>query len=152
MYVAHNAQVRSTATSSPHRCNLKPEDRISAAGHLFGRERTALTAVREPFKDAFGPHCFYCGMHLPAKNPIDHVLPWSLVGIDGLANIVLACARCNGDKSGALPAVTIVDRVMQRERDVLDEIAAELQWPTQHDGSPRPSPDHFALNRSMDTL
>ena len=87
------------------------------------RERTALAAVREPFKDAFGPHCFYCGTHLPANNPIDHVLPWSLVGIDGLANLVLACARCNGDKSGALPAVAIVDRVLERERRVLEEIA-----------------------------
>ena len=83
------------------------------AGHLFGRERTALAVVREPFKEAFGPHCFYCGTHLAANNPIDHVLPWSLVGIDGLSNLVLACARCNGDKSGALPAVTIVDRVLR---------------------------------------
>jgi hypothetical protein len=103
------------------------------AGHLFGRERTALAVVRAPFKDAFGPHCFYCGTHLPDNNPIDHVLPWSLVGIDGLANLVLACPRCNGDKSGALPAVTIVDRVLDRERDVLEEIASALQWPTQHD-------------------
>ena len=82
------------------------------AGHLFGRDRTALAVVREPFKEAFGPHCFYCGTHLPANNPIDHVLPWSLVGIDGLSNLVLACARCNGDKSGALPAVAIIDRVL----------------------------------------
>ena len=67
------------------------------------------------------------------NNPIDHVLPWSLVGIDGLANLVLACARCNGDKSGALPAVAIVDRVLERERDVLEEIASALQWPTQHE-------------------
>ncbi len=103
------------------------------AGHLFGRERTALAALREPFKAAFGPHCFYCGAHLPANNPIDHVLPWSLVGIDGLSNLVLACARCNGDKSGALPAVSIVDRVLGRERNVLEEIASRLQWPTQHD-------------------
>jgi hypothetical protein len=103
------------------------------AGHLFGRERTALTAVREPFKKAFGPHCFYCGTHLAANNPIDHVLPWSLVGIDGLSNLVLACARCNGDKSGALPAVLFVDRVLERDREVLEAIAAELQWPTQHD-------------------
>lgn len=103
------------------------------AGHLFGRERTALAAVREPFKEAFGPHCFYCQTHLPPNNPIDHVLPWSLVGIDGLSNLVLACARCNGDKSGALPAVTIVDRVLQRDRDVLEQIASELVWPTQHD-------------------
>jgi HNH endonuclease len=103
------------------------------AGHLFGRERTALAAVRGPFKEAFGPHCFYCGTHLPDNNPIDHVLPWSLVGIDGLSNLVLACARCNGDKSSALPAVTIVDRVLGRERDVLEQIASELLWPTQHD-------------------
>jgi len=105
----------------------------NVAGHLFGRERTALAAVREPFKDAFGPHCFYCGAHLPANNPVDHVLPWSLVGIDGLSNLVLACARCNGDKSGALPALDIVDGVLQRDREVLEQIASDLQWPTQHD-------------------
>ena len=101
------------------------------AGHLFGRERTALNLVREPFKDAFGPHCFYCGTHLPANNPIDHVLPWSLVGIDGLANLVLACARCNGDKSGALPAIGIMDRVLDRDQQVLEDIASAIQWPTQ---------------------
>jgi len=103
------------------------------AGHLFGRERTALATVREPFKKAFGPHCFYCATHLPVNNPVDHVLPWSLVGIDGLANLVLACARCNCDKSGALPAIAIVDRVLARDRGVLEQIASEIQWPTQHD-------------------
>ena len=103
------------------------------AGHLFGRERAVLNTVRQPFKEAFGPHCFYCGRHLPADNPMDHVLPWSLVGIDGLSNLVLACARCNGDKSRALPAVMIVERVLRRERGALEEIASALQWPTQHD-------------------
>lgn len=104
------------------------------AGHLFGRERIALAAVREPFKDAFGAHCFYCGAHLAADNPIDHVLPWSLVGIDGLTNLVLACSRCNGDKGNLLPAVEIVDQVLGRDRQqILDDIAAELQWPTQRD-------------------
>lgn len=102
------------------------------AGHLFGRDRVALRAVRAPFRDAFGPHCFYCGTHLPADNPIDHVLPWSLVGIDGLANLVLACARCNTDKRHALPAVSIVDRVLERDIDVLEEIATEIRWPTEH--------------------
>ena len=55
------------------------------------------------------------------------------VGIDGLSNLVLACARCNGDKSGALPTTRIVGRVLARERDVLEEIASALQWPTQHE-------------------
>ncbi|MCQ4360912.1 HNH endonuclease [Mycobacterium gordonae] len=101
------------------------------AGHLFGRERTALAIVREPLKDVFGAHCFYCRSHLPSDNPIDHVLPWSLVGIDGLANLVLSCARCNGDKSGALPAVQIIDRVLARDRNGLEQIARDIQWPTQ---------------------
>jgi hypothetical protein len=103
------------------------------AGHLFGRERTALAAVREPFKAAFGANCFYCGAHLAASSPIDHVLPWSMVGIDGLANLVLACARCNGDKGGAVPAVGIVDRALGRDRVVLEQISSELAWPMQRD-------------------
>lgn len=108
------------------------EDRFpDIAGHLFGRERVDLGRVREPFMQAFGPHCFYCGTHLAPGNPIDHVLPWSLVGIDGLANLVLACSRCNGDKGGALPAVTIVDRVLDRDPKILEEIASEIHWPTQ---------------------
>jgi 5-methylcytosine-specific restriction endonuclease McrA len=116
------------------RMNKSLDERVpDVAGHLFGRERTALTAVRGPFKEAFGPHCFYCRTHLPESNPVDHVLPWSLVGIDGLTNLVLACARCNGDKSGALPAVAIVDRVLERDRQTLEDLATELQWPTQHD-------------------
>ena len=61
------------------------------AGHLFGRERTAWPPSASRSRMRSAPHCFYCGTHLPANNPIDHVLPWSLVGIDGLANLVLAC-------------------------------------------------------------
>lgn len=104
------------------------------AGHLFGRKRSVLSAVREPFKDAFGPHCFYCGTRLPSDSPIDHVLPWSLVGIDGLSNLVLSCIRCNSDKGGALPAVQLVDRVLADERtQSLEQIAITLEWPTQRD-------------------
>lgn len=102
------------------------------AGHLFGRDRTALAAVRGPFKEAFGPRCFYCQSGLPADNPVDHVLPWSLVGIDGLANLVLSCARCNTDKRHALPAVDLVDRVLGRDLMVLEQIATEIRWPTEY--------------------
>ena len=103
------------------------------AGHLFGRTRIALAPVRGPFKEAFGPHCFYCGARLRADNPIDHVLPWSLMGIDGLANLVLSCTSCNTDKRQSLPATTIVDRVLERDRLVLEQIATEIRWPTEYD-------------------
>jgi hypothetical protein len=103
------------------------------ASHLFGRERIALAAVREPLKDAFGARCFYCDTKLGRDNPIDHVLPWSLLGLDGLANLVTACRRCNGDKSNALPALSIVDQALARDRRILEDIATSLEWPTQYD-------------------
>jgi hypothetical protein len=46
------------------------------AGHLFGRERAALTAVRQPLKEAFGPHCFYCGTHLPPNSGRPNMNGW----------------------------------------------------------------------------
>ncbi|RRR39954.1 hypothetical protein EHH44_21200 [Mycolicibacter terrae] len=77
--------------------------------------------------------CFYCDTALQPDNPIDHVLPWSLVGIDGLANLVLACPRCNGDKRHALPSLQIVDRALGRDRGALEQIAADISWPTQYE-------------------
>lgn len=116
-----------------HMNKFLAEEVPDVAGHLFGRDRTALAPVREAFTEAFGPHCFYCRARLPHSSPVDHVLPWSLVGIDGLANLVLACTACNSDKRAALPALTLVDRVLDRDCLVLEEIATEIQWPTQRD-------------------
>ena len=45
------------------------EDVPDVAGHLFGRERIALAAVREPLKDAFGARCFYCNTPLSRRQP-----------------------------------------------------------------------------------
>lgn len=80
------------------------EEGQDVAGHLFGRVRIALQPVRSALLDAFGAHCFYCGAGLGSSSPLDHVLPWSRVALDGLANLVQACQRCNSDKSNALPA------------------------------------------------
>jgi hypothetical protein len=29
--------------------------------------------------------------------------------------------------------VSIIDRVLERDREVLEQIASDIQWPTQHD-------------------
>ena len=108
-------------------------DAPDVAGHLFGRDRISLAPARAALKEAFGPHCFYCGSRLAADNPVDHVLPWSRVGIDGLTNLVLACRACNGDKLNALPAISLIDRALHRDRSVMEQVATELSWPTQYD-------------------
>ena len=103
------------------------------AGHLFGRERISLEPARAAFKEAFGPRCFYCVALLPRGNPADHVLPWSRLGIDGLANLVLACQRCNSAKLHALPSIELMDRALSRDRATLEQISAAIIWPTQFD-------------------
>ena len=103
------------------------------AGHLFGRDRIGLTPARLALKEAFGPRCFYCEARLPEDNPVDHVLPWSRVGIDGLANLVLSCRRCNGDKLHSLPSLDLVGRALSRDRDLLEQVGDSISWPTQYD-------------------
>ena len=103
------------------------------AGHLFGRERISLQPVRAALLDTFGARCFYCESGLRASSPVDHVLPWSRVGIDGLANLVPACERCNSDKSNALPAVETLTRVLGRDRFLLDQIGSQVVWPVQYE-------------------
>jgi 5-methylcytosine-specific restriction endonuclease McrA len=103
------------------------------AGHLFGRDRISLAPARAALREAFGPTCFYCRAGLAEGSPVDHVLPWSRIGIDGLANLVLACGRCNSSKLHALPALDLVDRAVSREREVLEQIADTIAWPTQYD-------------------
>jgi 5-methylcytosine-specific restriction endonuclease McrA len=120
------------------RQSTQPRARILIAASTF-RSSAGCNAslevaiVRAPAKSPSVSPSSPCIGSSDYPNPIDHVLPWSVVGIDGLANLVLACARCNGDKRNSLPAVDIVDRVLARDRQVLEQIAAELEWPTQRE-------------------
>ena len=109
------------------------DDRIDIEAHLFGQQRIGLKRVREALFDEFGSRCFYCGVGLSSSSPVDHVLPWSRVGLDGLANLVAACTRCNGSKSSALPEPTLVAEALSRGELVLARIGSGIAWPVQYD-------------------
>ena len=107
------------------------DDVPDLAGHLFGRNRIPLTLARSALTEVDGPGCFYCETKVSVH--VDHVLPWSRVGIDGLANLVLACAQCNSSKSQLLPAVEHTTRALGRDQAKLAQIATEIEWPYQYD-------------------
>ena len=115
-----------------HNAFLK-ENAPDLAAHLFGMDRVSLSRVREVLMKKFGATCFYCGVRVGAGCHVDHVLPWSRVGIDGLSNLVLACTQCNGDKSNLLPAPVHVTTALGRGRTVLETLAASIDWPSQFD-------------------
>ncbi len=101
--------------------------------HLFGSNRVSLARPGEQLAEAFGAECFYCASRLGRRRQVDHVLPWARVGLDGVSNLVLACARCNSSKADLLPDPSLVGRALGRGRDRLAELAGRINWPHQYD-------------------
>ncbi len=90
-----------------NRAELDAED---IDGFLFGTDRTALRALVDPLRDLQSGRCFYCDGRLQSDVHIDHVVPWSMIPIDGVANLVATDARCNLDKSASIPVQDHVTR------------------------------------------
>jgi hypothetical protein len=58
---------------------------------LFGRDRVALERVAKGLLDLHHGRCFYCKESIGRGCEIDHFVPWSYSGDDGLDNLVAAC-------------------------------------------------------------
>jgi 5-methylcytosine-specific restriction endonuclease McrA len=95
-------------------------------GFLFNSPRVSLLPLRGPLVEAQHGLCLYCERRLREVH-VDHVLPWSLVPINGVANLVAACSQCNGNKSDTVPVRGLVDRALAR--NYLAEVAAEARFP-----------------------
>jgi 5-methylcytosine-specific restriction endonuclease McrA len=95
------------------------------ASFLFGSERNALIALREPLRELQRARCFYCDAGLAGGGDIDHFVPWSRYPRDLGHNLVLVHARCNAAKSDMLadvPHLAAWSRRNAREREALSHI------------------------------
>lgn len=109
-----------------NRQHLETDD---LAGFLFGSERTQLTTVAPFLRELQNERCFYCDERLARTVHVDHVLPWSKIPIDGVANFVVVDARCNLDKSATLPIFGHVTRALGRKEGDLREISDRSRVP-----------------------
>lgn len=99
---------------------------------LFGRDRIALGRVAEGLLDLQRGRCFYCGASLDAKREVDHFIPWSHSGDDGLDNLVASCRRCNNAKRATLPGPAHVADLTERNEIWTADLSAlseERRWP-----------------------
>ena len=96
---------------------------------LFGTQRTSLDPVREALLDVEGARCFYCDRILNrATTHVDHVIPWSHLPLNDLANLVLSDDRCNGDKSARLISSERLAKWCSRDQAALAPVAATIDW------------------------
>jgi hypothetical protein len=100
---------------------------------LFGTDRIALAAVRPGLLDLQDGRCFYCGGALSRSSDVDHFIPWARYPDNGIENLVLADAACNGAKRDFLAAGEHVRRWRERNlarSQVLVGIADAVRWET----------------------
>lgn len=112
---------------------------------LFGVDRASLKPVRGPLRQLQDGRCFYCHDRLSGNSQVDHFVPWSRYPDNGLDNLVVAHARCNGAKRDHLAAVDHLESWVERggARD------ADLATITQEVGWPRATQRTFSVARSI---
>ncbi len=107
---------------------------------LFEPQREDLSACRAPLIELQQGRCFYCDERLNTAVDVDHFLPWSRCGDDGLHNLVAVHARCNNQKSDHLAASAHLsawrERATKRSGDLV-EIARQTATPFHADRSVR---------------
>lgn len=82
--------------------------------------RKDLSIYRQILHEEFEVNtCFYCGRKLSGVSHVDHFIPWSFMKDDKLWNFVLACPSCNERKNDRLPPIELVNRIEQRNQDIV---------------------------------
>lgn len=107
---------------------------VELENFLFREERTNLGAVAGPLRRVQKGACFYCAGELRGAAEVDHFIPWSRSGNDGLANLVLAHRSCNNSKSNHIADVRHLERWLARvDPDagaaLLTDVSEEANWP-----------------------
>ena len=106
-----------------------PEARLEQ--FLFGARREAIAHLASPLLQLQGGSCFYCGKRIRGKRQVDHFVPWSRHPDDGLDNLVVTDASCNGAKRDHLAVAGHVERWAERTRECrveLGQIANSAEW------------------------
>lgn len=107
---------------------------------LFGRDRVALERVGEGLLDLQSGRCLYCTAQIGNDREIDHFIPWSHSGDDGLDNLVASCRSCNNGKRATLPGPAHLSELLDRNRrwdGDLGALAEERRWPRNYQRSVR---------------
>lgn len=99
---------------------------------LFGRDRVALERIAEGLLDLQQGRCFYCHTTIGPGREIDHFIPWTYSGDDGLDNLVAACHGCNNGKRSTLAGPNHLAEIIRRNQTWDRDLAAlsiERRWP-----------------------
>lgn len=105
---------------------------------LFGATRQALARLREPLLDLQRGACLFCGTRIGRGAHVDHFVPWSVTGDDGLDNLAASCSSCNLGKGALLAGARHVESLVARNVTYdgdLRSLGEERRWPRDEERS-----------------
>ena len=88
-------------------------------------ERSSLKEFYDVLMKYEENKCFYCGKSLSSqkrKTHVDHFIPWSYIQTDQLWNLVLACDKCNLQKSDKIAEEKYLYNLLSRNNQLQTEI------------------------------
>ena len=85
-----------------HKDSIKARNRYYKARKRHAQGKHSPAEVVEQYKRQHGK-CYYCNCKLGNAYHVDHVIPLSRGGSNGIDNIVIACPSCNMHKHDKLP-------------------------------------------------
>ena len=94
---------------------------------MFGTPRQSLQAICATLTRLQLSRCFYCDEAIHGSGDVDHFIPWSRYPRDLAHNFVLAHAACNRQKSAMLAAKPHLDRWLNRNEVLGEEITVQLR-------------------------
>ena len=125
------AYIRTLWSAEVIRLNRVTLEATDLDAFLFADSRETLHGLlARPLTEIQHGRCFYCGQAMTGVQ-VDHVIPWSRIPINGVANLVAVDRDCNANKSASMPVREHVDRALTRAE--LEEIALSTRIPAQRE-------------------
>lgn len=86
-----------------------------------GYDRTNITKTRPVLNGYQSDICFYCGEIMQEDDVhVDHVIPRQLIYHDDIWNLVLSHSFCNSQKSDALPNISYIAKLIERNEHFIE--------------------------------
>jgi hypothetical protein len=109
---------------------LESNNTVPNINYILGKveiisKRESLSKYLEILTRNDNENCFYCGKDIKKQKRnthVDHFIPWSFIQNDNLWNLVIACQKCNTQKSDKIAEEKYLDHLLIRNQDLYNEI------------------------------
>ncbi|TWD92189.1 HNH endonuclease [Neobacillus bataviensis] len=112
---------------------LESNNTVPNINYILGKvevssKRDSLAKYLEILSMYDKQNCFYCGKSIKKEKRsthVDHFIPWSFIQNDNLWNLVIACQKCNTQKSDKIAEDKFLNHLLVRNQELSKQVCDE---------------------------